>query len=84
MERLQEALRETGIAAPGIEHVRTGFPSRNQVRYFHDEDVDAARDVAALFAATLGTTPSLVRVEGYEGKAGTRGLTEVWFSLPQS
>ncbi len=77
-QTLQKALIAKGYPVPGIQLV-SAAPNAAQVRFYHDDQQDAAKGVADAVAGALGTPrPALRSLSGsYKNLPG--GVVEFWF-----
>jgi hypothetical protein len=72
----REELRRKSVLAPGIQTMPSNtIPNKTQVRYFDDEDKDAAAQVAALLAQSTGLQVFTAK----PALKANRGTVEVWF-----
>jgi hypothetical protein len=91
MRKIQSALIAQNFVAPGIEHVRANqfeILAPNEVKYFHADDAQIARNIAKTAAETLAgncTNPPRVivpRKPAYSKRPATTTQIEVWISAP--
>lgn len=80
MEKLQDVVRKMGFSTPGIELIKdsAALPANPNVRYFNEEDAEAALQVVEQLKALGYTTVSPFRVRGFKARVGT---LEVWLTL---
>ena len=77
-ERARRELAAAGYFAPAAEQVRAA-PPRNEVRYFRDDDADAARRLAETVLRWNVGPVEVRRVTGYEQRVRVREL-ELWLA----
>lgn len=77
---LRGRLQQANYVVPAAEQVRSA-PARNEVRYFRQDDADAARRLANIVDGWNMGGFELRLVKGYEDRVRTRQL-EVWLARP--
>lgn len=77
-EKAQQAVRDAGQLAPGIENVGAKAPSSTQLRYFLAEEGPLAEQIEAELAAAGVTAPAIL-IRGFENANIRPHHFELWF-----
>ena len=90
-EALSAVLKAKGYIVPG-EDRESGAAGRHEIRYFHDKDESAAKDLAEDTTSALlslgytdRTSPNVEAksLVSYRGKKPRLGVLELWLEIPQ-
>lgn len=77
-EKAQQAVRDAGQLAPGIENVGAKAPSSTQLRYFLEDEGELAAEIEAELAAA-GVDARPVLIPGFENANIRPHHFELWF-----
>jgi hypothetical protein len=77
-EKAQQAVRDAGQLAPGIENVGSRAPSRTQLRYFLADEGELAAEIEEELAAA-GVDAPPVLIKGFENANIRPHHFELWF-----
>jgi hypothetical protein len=81
-EALRKKLNSAGFVADGVENVGNSSPEEATVRYFYQEDLDAAKHLQDVMSKELGSNVRLESLLNYPTK-NPAGMIEAWYPLPK-